>query len=186
MPGTMDTLKTYAIGFAVGAGIYHFVLRPRYPELPALTVQKLIQENSVLRRSANMAMQKLASGQSIRTYGMLAPDSDMKRREKIFGFMENRNTLQAEPKSFGFLDGAYRHPEAKYNPERRQEEFGFKDGIITHIPRYDPNLPVMERQRRFGAMNRMGFTQNPAKTERERRYGFASATTAPLNPFGML
>lgn len=158
-----ETLKNYAIGAGLGLLAYHYVLKKEFPSLPSLSVQKLIQENSFLRANTNQMMQKLATGQGSRaprTYGMLAPDSDMKYREKRYGFMDNRNSLQAKPQAFGMIDGAYRHPEAKYNPDRY----------------------FAERQRRFGAM---GFQQNPAKTERERRFGFASPVVPKLNPFGM-
>lgn len=158
MPGTMDTLKTYAIGAVAGLAIYHWVLRKEFPSLPALNamnsmqrtaVSKLAQENSFLRRNTNQMMQRLAVTQS----GEGAPDARQRQRELTFGFMSNREV----PMTMGFKDGIWRHPEAKFNPS-------------------------IDRQRRFGAM---GFQQNPAKTYRERKYGFASRASASLNSFGM-
>ena len=176
MGKTTEDLKKYATGFVVGAALYHYVIRPKYPSLPALngldgnTAQRLIRENSILRTEMNKAMQKLAVVTSdnrlpIRqlSYSEQAPDPNRNNRSLAFGFMANRE----KSKAFGFMDGVRMSPEAKYNPDRYVKE---------------------DRQRHFGAMrpyNAAGFDQSTVRTDRETRFGFAGPRSPALNPWGM-
>lgn len=112
------------------------------------TSQRLIQENSILRTELNKAMQKLASGQPVRTLpggpGGVGPGGDFKY-------------------------GGAPSPAV----EQRQRKYG----AMPWTP------DVMERERRFGAMP---FVQDPAKTSREKKYGFMTyPSETPLSVFGM-
>ncbi len=117
---TGETLKNMAIGAGIFALGYHFLLRPRFPSLPALNVnelnniklqnQQLIQENSLLRNKTNEAFMKLADTPEVverqRRFGAMPFQQHpvILDRERRFGFMSDTimpvsNTV----KSFGML-----------------------------------------------------------------------------------
>lgn len=122
MAGT--TLRDVGIGIAVGIGGYYF-LRKKYPEtIPALSRlqainQKLLKENTILRRFTNERLQQLAG---------VIPDPY--ERQRNYGAMpfEQHPEKTARESQFGFMSGYGSRIPSSYNL------FGMADEVNTNPP----------------------------------------------------
>ena len=125
------------------------------------SVQRLIQEKSILRAELNKAMQKLAGG----SVGV--------------GPVGSAGSVGSGMRTLPVPDMPGRGGDFQYGgpPSPAVEQRQRRYGAMPWTP------DVMERERKYGAMP---FEQNPAKTSREKKYGFMTyASETPLAVFGM-
>lgn len=128
-------------------------------------VQKLVQENSLLRTELNKALQRLAG-----------VASDVQIRQ-----------MPANPDK----PGDFKYGASTMDPYERQRRYGSMPVGIDSMPippgmNAMPTSPaVSERQRKYGSMP---FEQPPDRSGRQRRYGFSAPTeeNSMYEMFGML
>lgn len=110
-------------------------------------VQKLLQENTLLRTELNKALQRLA--------GVNTPQAAYRPAERFAGNIPGSEPWNANPDMPGGIRyGGFTSPAVA----ERQRQYGAMP--IT--------ADVADRQTKYGAMP---FEQNPEKTDRQRKYG---------------
>ncbi len=150
----MDSVKTGLVGLVVGAAAYHFYLKDKFglPTISLAEMNKLQQENVAARDLINAMGQRIALAESPgvaerhRKYGAMPfqTNPNVTGRQRKFGFAGE----DKEPNEiYGFSDANIRTPD----DIMREKHFGSMPFV---------NQTVLERERKYGAMQRLGFAEN--------------------------
>lgn len=168
------TAEFSAISLVTGAALgligYHYILRPTFPSLPALgttkkevtLLNKMSEENSILRRTTNQLMQKVADLTAAKPTQPAPVVMQRKLSATDFGMIGDEKPVDM----YGMIGGV------------KMYRAGIPNPIRTLNPG-NPDLPdaeARERMRHYGAMNKV-MNSN----ERAERFGLMGGKTASSN-----